>query len=152
MRLFSFIHDFRAASQKGRRTVAFARAMQEGQPHFERKDLTMLRNRNHTYPRGERRGVYLVPVHLNALSKRSPRHGFSGRFGDSSSRRNWSVLGHLVRASSGAGQTQRKHYAVGESRQALSAAGVPAGLGGSMRNTTQHHETEYFRYFLRCSI
>ena len=108
--------------------------------------------RKHTHPRSERRGGYWVPVLLNALSKRSLWHGFSGRFGDSSSRRNRSLPQQLVRASSGAGRTQRKHFAVGESRQALSAAGVPAGFGKLMRNTTQRRETEYFLIFLRCSI
>ena len=113
--------------------------------HSERKDPTMSIYRNHTRPRSERRGVYWVPVHWNALSKRSPWQGFSGRFGDSPSRRSRSVPRHLVRASSGAGRTQREHLAVGESRQALSAAGVPAGFGGSMRNTTQHGKLNIFR-------
>jgi len=102
--------------------------------------------RNHTHPRSERHGDYWVQFRWNALSKRSPWQGFSGRFGDSSSRRSRSVPRHLVRASSGAGRKQREHFAVVESRQALSAAGVPAGSGGSMRNITQHGKTEYFRF------
>ena len=146
LRLFSFIYDFRAALEPG---TAYCRLCQSdaGRTIPTRKEgPTMSVHRNHTHPRSERHGVYWVPVLLNALSKRSPRHGFSGRFGDSSSRRSRSVPRQLVRASSGAGRTQRKHFAVGESRQELSAAGVPAGLGGSMRNATQHGETEYFRY------
>ena len=103
-------------------------------------------HRNHTHPRSERRGVHWVQFRWNTLSKKSPRQGFSGRFGDSPSRRNRSTPRHLVRASFGAGRKQRKHFAVGESRQALSAAGLPAGSGGLMRNTTQHGKTEYFRY------
>ena len=153
MRLFSFLHDFRAAPEfrDGVPSLLPERCRKKNFDH-ERKDLTMSVHRNHTHPHSERRGGYWVPVLLNALSKRSPWQGFSGRFGDSSSRRSRSTPMHLVRASSGAGRTQRKHFAVGESRQALSAAGVPAGLGGSMRRLTQHHETEYFRYFFRCSI
>jgi len=108
--------------------------------------------RNHTHPRSERRGDYWVPFRWNTLSKKNFWQGFSDRHGDFTSRRNRSLLRHLVSASSGADRTQRKHFAVGESRQALSAAGVPAGLGGSMRRITQHGETEYFRLLFRCSF
>ena len=112
----------------------------------ERKDPTMAMFRKDTHPRSERRGAHWVQFRWNALSKRSLWQGFLGRFGDSSFRRSRSVPRQLVRASSGAGCTQRKQFAVRESRQALSAAGVPAGSGGLTRNTTQHGKTEYFRF------
>ena len=155
--LCGFLHNtviiFRAALEPrdGVPSLVPKRCRKHNSLH-ERKDQTMSVQRKDTHLRSERRGVYWVPVLLNELSKRSPRQGFSDRFGDSPSRRNRSLPRHLVRASSGAGRTQRKHFAVGESRQALSAAGVPAGSGGPMRNTTQHGETEYFALFLRCSF
>ena len=144
---FHLLHDFRAAleSRGGVPSLVPERCRKHKQS--ERKDPTMAMFRKEASPRSERRGNPWVQFRWNALSKRSLRQGFSGRFGDSSSRRSRSVPRHLVRASSGAGRTQRKHFAVGESRQALSAAGVPAGSGEPMRNTTQHRETEYFSLF-----
>jgi len=103
-------------------------------------------------PRSERRGNLWVQFRRNALSKRSPWHGFSGRFGDSSARRSRSVPGQLVRASSGAGRTQRKHFAVGESWQALSATGVPAGLGGPRTDLVGASVTQNAYKLLRCAF
>jgi hypothetical protein len=115
--------------------------MQEGKTHLrERKDLSMLRNRNHTHPRSERHGDPWVQLRWNALSKRSPWQGFSGRFGDSPSRRSRSVPGYLVRASSGVGRTQRKHFAVGESRRRCPQRACPRaleGLCGTLLNTVK---------------
>jgi len=50
------------------------------------------------------------------------------------------------------GPNTAQAFAVGESRQALSAAGVPAGIYKPMRKITQHGETEYFRLFFRSSF
>ena len=151
LRLFSFSHNFCAASQLRRRTVAFARAMQEAQLSQKGRIHNVGSPQSHPPAQREARGS-LGASSIERTLEEKPAARLFGPVWGFLLRRSRSFLKHLVRSSSGAGRQQRKHFAVGESRQALSAAGVPAGFGGLMRNTTQHRETEYFRLFLRCSF